>query len=190
MQVATAFLQTIIAALNWLVDNAIRLAEWLASAQRVGGADGRLRDNVDRTIGQQFQLIRSRSGATATAPRTHKELIDHTAERRSHGRGRRRGHLTGGKFLGKAICIGRHQRWAMWRPLWSGNPRPAEARVCVSVSAAGHPGRTSAGGSLPHQLGKQVTSNLDLESASARVPLPPASPAPDDEEQCRHSVER
>ena len=34
MQIATAFVQVQIA-LNWLVDNAIRLAEWLASAQRV-----------------------------------------------------------------------------------------------------------------------------------------------------------
>ena len=34
MQVATAFAQVQIA-LNWLADNAIRLAEWLASAQRV-----------------------------------------------------------------------------------------------------------------------------------------------------------
>jgi putative ATP-binding cassette transporter len=50
MQVSTAFVSVQIA-LNWLVDNAIRLAEWLASAQRVLELTDVL-DMLDRTIGQ------------------------------------------------------------------------------------------------------------------------------------------
>jgi putative ATP-binding cassette transporter len=50
MQVATAFVQVQIA-LNWLVDNAIRLAEWLASAQRVVELTAAL-DMLDQTIGR------------------------------------------------------------------------------------------------------------------------------------------
>ena len=50
MQVATAFVSVQVA-LNWLVDNAIRLAEWLASAQRVTELTDVL-DMLDRTIGQ------------------------------------------------------------------------------------------------------------------------------------------
>jgi putative ATP-binding cassette transporter len=50
MQVATAFVSVQIA-LNWLVDNAIRLAEWLASAQRVLELTDVL-DMLDRTIGR------------------------------------------------------------------------------------------------------------------------------------------
>jgi vitamin B12/bleomycin/antimicrobial peptide transport system ATP-binding/permease protein len=50
MQVATAFAQVQIA-LNWLADNAIRLAEWLASAQRVVELTDVL-DNLDATIGK------------------------------------------------------------------------------------------------------------------------------------------
>ena len=49
MQVATAFTQVQIA-LNWLVDNAIRLAEWIASAQRVIVLTRAL-DELDMTIG-------------------------------------------------------------------------------------------------------------------------------------------
>lgn len=50
MQIATAFTQVQIA-LNWLVDNAIRLAEWLASAQRVVELNDAL-DNLEATIGR------------------------------------------------------------------------------------------------------------------------------------------
>ncbi len=50
MQIATAFVQVQIA-LNWLVDNAIRLAEWLASAQRVLELTAAL-EMLDRTIGR------------------------------------------------------------------------------------------------------------------------------------------
>jgi putative ATP-binding cassette transporter len=50
MQAATAFVQVQIA-LNWLVDNAIRLAEWLASAQRVVELTDVL-EMLDRTIGR------------------------------------------------------------------------------------------------------------------------------------------
>jgi putative ATP-binding cassette transporter len=50
MQTATAFVQVQIA-LNWLVDNAIRLAEWLASAQRVVELTTAL-EMLDRTIGR------------------------------------------------------------------------------------------------------------------------------------------
>ncbi|HEX2553950.1 MAG TPA: ABC transporter ATP-binding protein/permease [Microvirga sp.] len=49
MQAATAFTQVQIA-LNWLVDNAIRLAEWLASAQRVVELKAAL-EMLDQTIG-------------------------------------------------------------------------------------------------------------------------------------------
>src|SRR5215208_4148023 len=50
MQIATAFAQVQLA-LNWLADNAIRLAEWLASAQRVVELSDVL-DNLDATIGR------------------------------------------------------------------------------------------------------------------------------------------
>jgi putative ATP-binding cassette transporter len=50
MQIATAFAQVQIA-LNWLVDNAIRLAEWLASALRVTELVHVL-DTLDATIGR------------------------------------------------------------------------------------------------------------------------------------------
>lgn len=50
MQVAAAFL-AVQTALNWLVDNAIRLAEWHASAQRVGELQSALA-NLDRNIGE------------------------------------------------------------------------------------------------------------------------------------------
>jgi putative ATP-binding cassette transporter len=49
MQVATAFTQVQVA-LNWLVDNAIRLAEWFASAQRVTELTDALQD-LENTIG-------------------------------------------------------------------------------------------------------------------------------------------
>jgi vitamin B12/bleomycin/antimicrobial peptide transport system ATP-binding/permease protein len=49
MQVATAFTQVQVA-LNWLVDNAIRLAEWFASAQRVVELTDALKELED-TIG-------------------------------------------------------------------------------------------------------------------------------------------
>jgi vitamin B12/bleomycin/antimicrobial peptide transport system ATP-binding/permease protein len=50
MQIATAFTQAQIA-LNWLVDNAIRLAETVASAQRVTDLTDALED-LDHTIGR------------------------------------------------------------------------------------------------------------------------------------------
>ncbi|WP_375457587.1 ABC transporter ATP-binding protein/permease [uncultured Enterovirga sp.] len=50
MQIATAFTQVQIA-LNWLIDNAIRLAETLASAQRVVGLTDAL-DDLDESIGR------------------------------------------------------------------------------------------------------------------------------------------
>lgn len=50
MQISTAFAQVQIA-LNWLVDNAIRLAEWLASAQRVVELTDSI-DTLDQTIGR------------------------------------------------------------------------------------------------------------------------------------------
>jgi putative ATP-binding cassette transporter len=49
MQVATAFTQVQVA-LNWLVDNAIRLAEWFASAQRVVELTDALQQ-LEETIG-------------------------------------------------------------------------------------------------------------------------------------------
>ena len=49
MQIATAFVQVQVA-FNWLVDNAIRFAEWLASAQRVLELDIAM-DDLDETIG-------------------------------------------------------------------------------------------------------------------------------------------
>lgn len=49
MQVAAAFLQ-VQTAFNWLVDNAIRLAEWNASSQRVGVLQNALAD-LDAAIG-------------------------------------------------------------------------------------------------------------------------------------------
>ncbi len=51
MQVATAFAQVQIA-LNWLADNAIRLAEWFASAQRVVELR-RMLENLEATIGRR-----------------------------------------------------------------------------------------------------------------------------------------
>ena len=65
MQIATAFVQVQIA-LNWLVDNAIRLAEWLASAQRVLELTAAL-ELLDRTIGRDGTGTPSSS---ATAPTT------------------------------------------------------------------------------------------------------------------------
>lgn len=50
MQIATAFMQVQIA-LNWLIDNAIRLAETLASAQRVVELTDAL-DDLDQSIGR------------------------------------------------------------------------------------------------------------------------------------------
>jgi putative ATP-binding cassette transporter len=50
MQIATAFTQVQIA-LNWLIDNAIRLAETLASAQRVVELSNAM-DTLDATIGE------------------------------------------------------------------------------------------------------------------------------------------
>jgi vitamin B12/bleomycin/antimicrobial peptide transport system ATP-binding/permease protein len=50
MQIVTAFTNVQIA-LNWLVDNAIRLAEWFASAQRVVELTTAL-DELDATIGR------------------------------------------------------------------------------------------------------------------------------------------
>ena len=50
MQIATAFMQVQIA-LNWLIDNAIRLAETLASAQRVVELTDAL-DDLDESIGR------------------------------------------------------------------------------------------------------------------------------------------
>ncbi len=50
MQIATAFTQ-VQYALNWLVDNAIRLAEWMASAQRVVELTDAL-DELEESIGE------------------------------------------------------------------------------------------------------------------------------------------
>jgi vitamin B12/bleomycin/antimicrobial peptide transport system ATP-binding/permease protein len=50
MQAAAAFAQVQMA-LNWLVDNAIRLAEWFASAQRVAELAGAV-DELEATIGR------------------------------------------------------------------------------------------------------------------------------------------
>lgn len=50
MQIAAAFVQVQVA-LNWLVDNTIRIAEWLASAMRVIELDEAM-DTLDATIGQ------------------------------------------------------------------------------------------------------------------------------------------
>jgi vitamin B12/bleomycin/antimicrobial peptide transport system ATP-binding/permease protein len=61
MQAATAFTQVQIA-LNWLVDNSIRLAEWFASAQRVVELTDAL-DDLERTIGE--------SGSTETVTLAH-----------------------------------------------------------------------------------------------------------------------
>ena len=49
IQIAAAFVQ-VLAALNWLVDNTIRIAEWLASAQRVVELNDAM-DTLDQTIG-------------------------------------------------------------------------------------------------------------------------------------------
>jgi vitamin B12/bleomycin/antimicrobial peptide transport system ATP-binding/permease protein len=62
MQVATAFAQVQIA-LNWLADNAIRLAEWFASAQRVVELRQML-ESLDATIGQQGSATTVALGAS------------------------------------------------------------------------------------------------------------------------------
>jgi putative ATP-binding cassette transporter len=49
MQAAAAFVQ-VMTALNWLADNALRLADWFASAQRVSELNDAL-DRLDATIG-------------------------------------------------------------------------------------------------------------------------------------------
>ncbi len=48
MQIATAFFQVQVA-LNWVVENAIRIAEWMASAQRVVELDGSM-DQLDLDV--------------------------------------------------------------------------------------------------------------------------------------------
>ena len=69
MQIATAFVQVQIA-LNWLVDNAIRLAEWLASAQRVIELTAAL-EMLDQTIGRaRDETTRSSSATAPTTPCT------------------------------------------------------------------------------------------------------------------------
>ena len=55
MQIATAFTQVQIA-LNWLIDNAIRLAETLASCQRVVELNDAL-DALDESIGRVFKAL-------------------------------------------------------------------------------------------------------------------------------------
>jgi putative ATP-binding cassette transporter len=50
MQAAAAFVQ-VMTALNWLADNALRLADWFASAQRVSELNDAL-DRLDATIGE------------------------------------------------------------------------------------------------------------------------------------------
>jgi putative ATP-binding cassette transporter len=49
MQVATAFVQVQLA-LNWFVENSVRIAEWFASAQRVVGLNGAL-DDLEASLG-------------------------------------------------------------------------------------------------------------------------------------------
>jgi putative ATP-binding cassette transporter len=55
MQIATAFFQVQVA-LNWVVENAIRIAEWMASAQRVVELDRSL-DDLDESVGKDSQVI-------------------------------------------------------------------------------------------------------------------------------------
>src|SRR4051794_38011672 len=56
MQLASAFLQVQVA-LNWLVDNSIRLAEWNASARRVGALASVLNSFDGRIVGERGTTI-------------------------------------------------------------------------------------------------------------------------------------
>lgn len=56
MQLASAFLQVQVA-LNWLVDNSIRLAEWNASARRVGALASVLNSFDERIVGERGTTI-------------------------------------------------------------------------------------------------------------------------------------
>jgi putative ATP-binding cassette transporter len=56
MQLASAFLQVQVA-LNWLVDNSIRLAEWSASARRVGALASVLNSFDERIVGERGTTI-------------------------------------------------------------------------------------------------------------------------------------
>jgi putative ATP-binding cassette transporter len=68
MQIATAFTQVQIA-LNWLIDNAIRLAETLASAQRVVELSKAM-DTSTRTIGEHGSSQTIVLGSARTNPST------------------------------------------------------------------------------------------------------------------------
>ncbi len=56
MQLASAFVQVQVA-LNWLVDNSIRLAEWNASARRVGALASVLKSFDERIVGERGTTI-------------------------------------------------------------------------------------------------------------------------------------
>ncbi|MBV9395798.1 MAG: ABC transporter ATP-binding protein/permease [Methylobacteriaceae bacterium] len=56
MQLASAFVQVQVA-LNWLVENSIRLAEWNASARRVGALAGVLKSFDERIVGEHGTTI-------------------------------------------------------------------------------------------------------------------------------------
>ena len=93
MQIATAFAQVQIA-LNWLADNAIRLAEWLASAQRVVELSDVL-DDLDATIGRYGSSTTVVLGDSPDEFALHLRSVAHPAERQAHDRGCRRRHRAG-----------------------------------------------------------------------------------------------
>ena len=66
MQTSAAFVQVQLA-LNWLVDNYIRIAEWLASVRRVVGLWGAL-DELDRPIGRDPRRAHRRRRKAPTMP--------------------------------------------------------------------------------------------------------------------------
>jgi putative ATP-binding cassette transporter len=185
MQAATAFVQVQIA-LNWLVDNAIRLAEWLASAQRVVELTEAL-DMLDRTIGRrgtahsivlgyspdssvhikdlsitQQNGVLMIDGADVVIPPGEKILVK------------------GQSGTGKSTLI--RAMAGLW-PWGSGQIlRPAGARVAFLPQQPYIPTGTLRQALLYPAAG-HVTSNLDLESALARCGLRHLIPRLDDEDQ-------
>src|SRR4051794_14593085 len=185
MQAATAFVQVQIA-LNWLVDNAIRLAEWLASAQRVVELTEAL-EMLDRTIGRmrtvdtivlgyspdgavhikdlsitQQNGVLMIEGADVIIPPGEKILVK------------------GQSGTGKSTLI--RAMAGLW-PWGSGQIlRPAGARVAFLPQQPYLPTGTLRQ-ALLYPATKQMTSNLDLESALVRCGLKHLISRLDDEDQ-------
>jgi len=185
MQAATAFVQVQIA-LNWLVDNAIRLAEWLASAQRVVELMEAL-EVLDRTIGRrrtadtivlghssdgavhikdlsitQQNGVLMIEGADVVIPPGEKILVK------------------GQSGTGKSTLI--RAMAGLW-PWGSGQIlRPAGARVAFLPQQPYIPAGTLRQ-ALLYPAARQVTGNLDLNVALARCGLKHLIPRLDDIDQ-------